>query len=306
MQRAPIIDGTEDAGDPAVVYIIIDSGKGQFAAATGTVVSPHVVLTAAHVLSVYGTPSFRIFTGPNRKEAGADPNWLYVSEAHGDPGFNGKLGTSGHDVAVLILSSPTAIEPARLNRAQATLAWIGNTVRTVGYGINASTDVLADSAGVRRQGTSTITAVNSTTFSSSVGGEQPCGGDSGGPAFMNIDGAEVIAGVVSNGDATCNGVSFARVDPSAAFVDQWIAKFDPTADAGADVDQVDPTSNPDASAVTDEDAAVDPMPPGDPAGEPPDADVCAMRGRGGRPWTWSITALGLVLARAIRRRRRPR
>jgi V8-like Glu-specific endopeptidase len=306
-QREAIIDGTEDPGDPAVVYIIIDSGDGHFAAATGAVVSPHVVLTAGHVLSVFDAPSFRIFAGPNRKDAGENPNWMYVGEAHADPAFNPKIGTSGHDVSVLILRAPTAIAPLKMNRTPATLSWIGNTVRTVGYGIDSITDVLAESAGVRRQATTTITAVNSTTFSSALGGEQPCGGDSGGPAFMNIDGAEVIAGVVSNGDSTCNGVSFARVDASAAFVDQWIAQFDPASDADAGSDASPTETGEDAGpGGAEEDAAVDPGSSEDPVGEPPNGDVCAMRGRGGRPWAWTSTALAVAFARVIRRRPRPR
>jgi secreted trypsin-like serine protease len=311
-RRQPIIDGTEDADDPAVVYIVISSGMGQAAAATGTVVSPHVVLTAAHVLSVFDTPTFRVFTGKNQMETGSNPDeWLSVREAHADPGFNPRVTTSGHDVAVLILSGATAIPPLEFNRAPATLAWIGMSVRTVGYGITSNTDVVGATAGVRRQGMTAISGVNTYSFSSAMGEEQPCGGDSGGPAFASIDGIEVLAGVVSNGDPMCNGVSFARVDTSAAFVDPWIAMLDPElpldgggdrgGNAGGDADSsgIDPEAREDGGI--EEDAAADRSTSSNPV-EAPSGGACAMRRASSRPPAWMMMGAALGFANSIRRK----
>src|SRR6185295_20195739 len=48
VHRAPIVNGMVDPGDPAVVALL-DGGR---AFCTGTLVSPHVVVTAAHCIDV--------------------------------------------------------------------------------------------------------------------------------------------------------------------------------------------------------------------------------------------------------------
>ena len=52
-----------------------------------------------------------------------------------------------------------------------------------------------------------------------------CNGDSGGPAFMRIDGVETIVGVTSYGNADCSDGGFdARVDSDLAFIDTYLPR----------------------------------------------------------------------------------
>jgi hypothetical protein len=46
-----------------------------------------------------------------------------------------------------------------------------------------------------------------------------CGGDSGGPVFLEVDGAERIVGVTSFGDPACTRGTNTRVDVHAAFLE---------------------------------------------------------------------------------------
>src|SRR5690242_12670454 len=66
-RTADIINGTDDTGDPSVVLVVAQLGGNMGSLCTGSVVSPHVVLTAAHCVDpdVLGTTTakFTIFTG---------------------------------------------------------------------------------------------------------------------------------------------------------------------------------------------------------------------------------------------------
>jgi len=160
LSRAAIVGGATDFDDAAVVYVLILSGDAGASLGTGTVVSPHVVLTAAHVVDRYlGDPagSFRVFIGVDRRATGSNPdNWLSVREAHADPGFNARFMGSGHDVGVLILDAPTVIPPKPINRAPVDMTWVGKSMRIVGYGITSSDDINATTSGLRREATTSI------------------------------------------------------------------------------------------------------------------------------------------------------
>src|SRR5262245_27391428 len=63
-----IIGGTETTGDPAVVLLIAQQPGSQLATlCTATIVSPHVLLTAAHCVvpeTVGDDAKFSVFLGP--------------------------------------------------------------------------------------------------------------------------------------------------------------------------------------------------------------------------------------------------
>ena len=297
LSRAAIVGGATDFDDAAVVYVLILSGDAGASLGTGTVVSPHVVLTAAHVVDRYlGDPagSFRVFIGVDRRATGSNPdNWLSVREAHADPGFNARFMGSGHDVGVLILDAPTVIPPKPINRAPVDMTWVGKSMRIVGYGITSSDDINATTSGLRREATTSIQSVGSSFLGTAGSTEQPCGGDSGGPGMVIIDGVEKVAGVVSTGDATCTTESFARVDVSAAFVDQWIAAVDgPPHDAGTDAPE-------EAAPIT-----AEPPPNPDPTDEPPVA-ACSQSHSPARGVGFFWMAIVLDVIRRWRRGRLP-
>jgi len=192
---SPIKDGELDTADPAVVALTY---QGQ-AFCTGTLVGPAVVLTAAHCLDPEINPlpleEFEVFFGNDVSgrgvfigvtEGGPSPSFV-----HQDPDFE------YHDVGMLRLAEPAPVAPLPLPSAPLDDAFIGTTVREVGFGI---TSLDADDAGIKREGTSKVIKFRGTLFRVDPAPSTLCSGDSGGPAFSTIDGEEVVVGVHMGGD----------------------------------------------------------------------------------------------------------
>jgi MYXO-CTERM domain-containing protein len=85
-------------------------------------------------------------------------------------------------------------------------------------------------AGVKRQTSTVLSDFSDLLVHFSDGQHETCNGDSGGPAFMTIDGQEVIVGLTSFGDATCTQGGFdTRLDAVVSFIDPFIQANDPNA-----------------------------------------------------------------------------
>jgi MYXO-CTERM domain-containing protein len=236
-----IVNGQTDDGDPAVVLMIAQMPGSMYGSlCTGSVISPHVVLTAAHCVDpdVVGTGAvFHVFTGTTLSMTMAPPpaQVLGVAETHYDTMFDKNAPQNGHDIGVVILANPTTITPVAYNRAAVTPAMVGQAARLIGYGITDGTDTMGKTAGTRRQAPSKLLQVNPSN-PALVDFEDDqhtiCEGDSGGPAFMMLDGQERIVGVTSYGYQGCPpdmpGTE-TRVDQYADFIDQYVAQFDPPA-----------------------------------------------------------------------------
>jgi len=222
----PIIGGTLNSGDPAVVLIVHDQSLERFLC-TGEVVSPHVVLTAAHCVEETAG-RFRVFTGPDlSKPAGG--TFVMVKEVHGHPDWNSLRVQDGNDVGVVILQTPIDVPPLVMSRKSLESSMVGMPIRLVGYGVTSSTDVNGDTAGVKRQTMSKLAGFNANLLNMRDTAHLTCEGDSGGPALMNFDGQEVIVGITSYGDRNCASDSVdTRVDVYAdSFVQPYIDQFDP-------------------------------------------------------------------------------
>src|SRR5262245_33825572 len=94
-----IIGGTTDNGDPGVVLIEYRQNLEDYLC-TGEVVSPHVVLTAAHCVESTGG-TYRVFVGTNRLTA-KSTDFIAVKEVHSHPMWNSFRITDGNDVGVVI------------------------------------------------------------------------------------------------------------------------------------------------------------------------------------------------------------
>ncbi len=243
----PIIGGTTDTGDPGVVLLFAaQPGAASGSLCSAEIVSPHVVLTAAHCVSpdeVGQGAVFHVFTGDNFNQAN-QANMLAVRETHFDPQFNTNQLDAGHDIGVAILENPVSIAPLVMNRAPLTVAMQGQPVRLVGYGLDDS--ATQTGAGIKRQTSTTLTDYDQVLVHFSDGQHETCNGDSGGPAFMTFNGQEVIVGLTSFGDQNCNmGGYDTRVDAMVSFVDPYIAANDPAApppDLSSPPDMADPGS----------------------------------------------------------------
>jgi trypsin len=218
-----IIGGSIDSGDPGVVALL--SGVGL---CTTEVISPTVLLTAAHCVD----PSE---VGPNAQfdvVSGTDINSgtsiASVVSTHFDQAFDINQPQNGHDVGIVILSSPgiTNITPLPFNRTPMSTAMVGESSRLVGYGLS---DVQRQSgAGTKRQVTTVLDDFDNLLLHIGNTGQSGCSGDSGGPAFMNINGVETIVGVTSFGSQDCSGGGYyTRIDQYVSFIQQYLGACSP-------------------------------------------------------------------------------
>jgi V8-like Glu-specific endopeptidase len=226
---APIIGGATDTLDPGVVLLFAQvPGSPGGALCTGEVISPHVILTAAHCVSpgeVGANAVFRVFTGSDFNLASA-LDLLPVRETHFNPLFDAANPQNGNDVGVAILANPISVSPLKINRAPITNAMVGQPVRFVGYGLDNAP--AQSGSGLKRQTSTTLSDFTNLLLHFSDGTHETCNGDSGGPAFMNINGSDVIVGLTSFGDANCNQGGFdTRVDAMLSFIDPFVLTNDP-------------------------------------------------------------------------------
>jgi MYXO-CTERM domain-containing protein len=230
----PIIGGVADNGDPSIVLVLGENNQGE-SICTGEVVSPHVVLTAAHCVdpaTVGNGVTFYIFKGSdlnNNAQANNQANFVTVKETHYDTKFSPNNLGGGHDVGVVITTSDIGVPSLPMNHNAITNNDVGQNLRVVGYGVNSGNDVNGTSAGTKRQVTMPLQDYDNLFLYFGNAKTNTCEGDSGGPALLTINGVETIVGITSFGDQACaQGGADTRVDVyAAAFVDPYIATNDP-------------------------------------------------------------------------------
>jgi len=228
--QQPLVGGTPDSGDPAVVALFAhDPGAGSGTLCTATLVSPRVLLTAAHCVDPRETGDGVVFDAifSTTVVGGSGTDIHPVAETRFDPDFDPGLLTNGHDIGVAILRDPvTTIAPIPYIRSSIP-ANVGKTIRLVGYGLNNGFDAQGTSAGTKRTMSATLNSVDPITINVGTFGSTSCNGDSGGPGLVDIGGQETIVGVTSYGIAYCLSAGFySRVDLYTGFIDKAIADAD--------------------------------------------------------------------------------
>jgi len=232
---------------PSLAYIEAHQGKAGFSC-TGTVVSPRVILTAAHCIEDLErggfTPAsqYAVATGTTTPSKALRQNVFRVVETHVYPGFD--PGGLHGDAGVLILDRPTGAPPiAMAGSGDAALYEGGAPVQLAGWGV---TRANAEDAPESLRATSMVVqkptlckqktrndrpnyspALQMCTLDTPTKKSGGCFGDSGGPAIgVRPDGVPLELGVISTGGAFCSTKLpnvLTRVDVISGWVSEWIA-----------------------------------------------------------------------------------
>jgi hypothetical protein len=205
----PIIGGSFDPGDDAVVQVLVSRGL-----CTGTLVAPRVVMTAAHCVSE-AIEDGDTESGSVRFGNGQDP-WIAelgivdmaMHRLYAPPAF------LQWDIAAVRLAedAPAEIAPIEPNLDPLEAPRdIGLSARTIGFGVDDGAG--QSGAGLKREVDLTVDEITFYHVGMGTTTQNTCQGDSGGPTLVTYGGVERVVGVTSFGSDRCRARSYqTRVD----------------------------------------------------------------------------------------------
>ncbi|MDP3502163.1 MAG: trypsin-like serine protease [Myxococcales bacterium] len=230
----PLVGGTvDDGGYPDVVFIALtfsadDGGAPTIRRCSGTLITPTVVLTAAHCTSQLPAgpnTTLTAIAGQNASPAPAPgaPGWTPATSWRQHPMWTTST-VNAYDIGIVKLSAPIAGAPTRpYSRRTLTNADLNRPMTVVGFGITSSSGT---DPGTRRHVQLPLRGLQPALIElgnfTSAG---ICNGDSGGPSILTeADGIGRVIGVHSRTvpGANCMDGVDTRVDVYGGFIRQFL------------------------------------------------------------------------------------
>lgn len=231
-----IIGGTRSIGVTATVMLAgYPPDRSLLHTCTAVVVSPTVLLTAAHCIDAPNHPNYRfgVFTGddatPYPNLAALEPQLKPVATVHPHPQYSTQVPFFA-DIGVVVMAAPLPNAPIPMQREPLTASVIGKPAQIVGYGQT----VYDQYNSARHEAMTTVAALDTDTITVGDSQRRACLGDSGGPAI--VDGK--VVGIDSYGPVGCGGPAhYRRVDYFLPFIEPYMPAPMPE---DPDMDPVDP------------------------------------------------------------------
>ncbi|APR80174.1 Vitamin K-dependent protein C [Minicystis rosea] len=239
---SPIIGGAETTDDTGTVTILIKKPNytKPFEWCSGAMVSPHVVVTAAHCLAktpddVPEGATLSIFSGAVYDYAGPKPAaslFFSIKETQIVPDYTDATAPSqGRDLGVVITDEPLPGTPYRMIDGPLDDSLVGETVRLVGSGANVLPSEDTYSTGTRKRLELPVTSLEANYIHEQGDAGSTCNGDSGGPTLWTRQGVELLIGIhaATVGFPACTGANYdTRLDLYAtSFVTPFVEANDP-------------------------------------------------------------------------------
>ncbi len=205
---------------------------------TGVLIDKTTVLSAAHCISSTSTSFVVAFNLENVYGDLADQDTEIIDVRRVSVNrdyYNHRLGAN--DISVLILQQEAKTEPVpwattnQINDAnEVSLVGFGNDDKNSTRGFGVKREVMVDIVSIRRSNEDNLNRDEATFGYESdlefvAGGEgfDSCNGDSGGPAYIEVNGERLVAGLtsraVSNYESVCgDGGIYTRVDTQLEFI----------------------------------------------------------------------------------------
>ena len=222
-----IVGGTETTEYPAVanISVTVANGGGTFSCSS-TLISPRVLLTAAHCIDLEEGPAEAITAYFGTRVSGSGPDTGFIQSIPAvDWTYFDPWDLSGNDIALVLLEYDSDVEPMPYNQQVLGNNAIGVLMHVIGWG-NTAFEV---GSGRKRHMQTPITGFrNSAVVLYGDSNNNTCQGDSGGPGLLTFsDGVERVSSITSYGIQGCLGESGAtRVAQYASFINTFISTKD--------------------------------------------------------------------------------
>jgi secreted trypsin-like serine protease len=232
-----ITNGNTDNKDYGVVALLV---SGQVYC-SGVLVTPYVVATAAHCMEP--TPPDQVFFGANPSEKGG----IYIKVANTLEHPNFDVDTLDNDIALVGLASKAPATPLSYRTQAFDNSFDAMSIRIVGFGTTSAMDGSAR----KHSGNASIESFSDGDFKMKPDPSQTCTGDSGGPAFATFGNQELVIGLTSSGDASCQTYGRdMRIDRYVGFIQSYTRAYHaPIATKSGGCAQAPGSSPPSSSAL---------------------------------------------------------